>query len=374
VGIVGKLPDRGFWRGKSVFLTGHTGFKGGWLSSWLLDMGAKLTGYSLPPDSDPAYFELCRLAARMRSIDGDVCEFEHLRMALASARPEIVFHLAAQPLVRRSYREPLNTFATNVMGTANLLEAAREVPSVRTVVIVTSDKCYQVDHNGGPFSEDHPMGGHDPYSASKGCAELVVAAYRRSFFESNGRRVSVASARAGNAIGGGDWGEDRLVPDAIRALQQQQPLEIRHPRAVRPWQHVLEPLAGYLLLAERLYSDPRTYSGAWNFGPTAGEEVTVASLAARIITHWGDGRVTAAPPADLPHETMALRLDCSKAHRVLNWRSRLSLEEAVRMTVEWYRSVLLSGANPFQISLEQVRAYENLGPLAAHVNGAIHGD
>jgi CDP-glucose 4,6-dehydratase len=355
MGDVALNPE--FWTGRSVFITGHTGFKGGWLATWLLAMGARVSGYALPPDTEPSYFDLCGLAQRMASSHGDVCDAASLRTAMAQDRPEVIFHLAAQSLVRRAYREPLRTFATNVMGTANLLEVVRDMDSVRAVIIVTSDKCYDLTGPDRPMREGDPLGGEDPYSASKACAELVSAAYRRSFFNFK-TPLAIATARAGNVIGGGDWAEDRLVPDAVRALHEFSPLIVRNPRSVRPWQHVLEPLSGYLMLAERLYFEGKRWGEAWNFGPRQDDTVEVANLADKLVQYWGTGTWKAAPLTDALHESRVLRLDSSKATRVLRWRPRFNLDQAVKMTVEWYRKVLADpGSKPYDISCSQIARY-----------------
>ena len=353
--------NRSFWFGRRTFLTGHTGFKGGWLATWLLDLGAKVSGYSLPPETERCYFSLCDLERRLDSQFGDILDAEALNAAVRRSRPEILVHLAAQPLVRRSYRQPAQTFATNVMGTVNLLEAARKTPSVRAVVVITSDKCYENRESMWGYRETDPVGGHDPYSASKGCAELVTGAYQRSFFQGGDLRIGAASARAGNVFGGGDAAEDRLVPDAVRALHSGEPLIVRNPRSVRPWQHVMEPLAGYLALAERLYADGNPWAGAWNFGPGYDAAVPVSALADLLIKHWGIGSWRAAEDANAPHETCHLKLDCSKARMLLGWQPILPLDKAVELTMKWYR---LPRANPradmFDYSREQIRDYEQL--------------
>jgi len=349
----------GFWRDRLVFVTGHTGFKGGWLVTWLLAMGARVTGYALAPDTEPSYFDLCRLGERMQSLTGDVRDQAQLRRAIAHARPEVVFHLAAQALVRRGYREPLNTFVTNVVGTANLLEALREIRCAGAVVVVTSDKCYENREREQGYREVDPLGGHDPYAASKACAELVAGAYRRSFFEGSGSPLALATVRAGNVIGGGDWAEDRLVPDAIRALRKSNSLIVRNPQAVRPWQHVLEPLCGYLMVAERLYLQGDKWGGAWNFGPSDAGTITVAELADKLIAHWGSGKWETAVSSDNLHEAQQLKLDCSKAARLLCWRPSLTVDQAVKMTVDWYREALLSAApRPYELSRKQVAQYQ----------------
>jgi CDP-glucose 4,6-dehydratase len=365
---VGNLAlDPEFWRDRAVFVTGHTGFKGGWLATWLLAMGAKVTGYALAPDTQPSYFDLCRLGERMQSLVGDVRNEAQLRRALAQTRPEVVFHLAAQALVRRGYREPLNTFVTNVVGTANLLEALREIPSVRAVVVVTSDKCYEDRELERGYQEVDPLGGGDPYAASKACAELVAGAYRRSFFGDSNSPLALATARAGNVIGGGDWAEDRLVPDAIRALHESNTLIVRNPRAVRPWQHVLEPLSGYLMLAERLYLEGDKWGGAWNFGPDDAETITVADLADKLIQHWGAGNWKPASCNDHLREALQLKLDCTKAVQLLCWRPSLTVDQAVKMTVDWYREALAkTEPGAYQTSRDQIAQYQHISLRGAN--------
>lgn len=343
-----------------MFLTGHTGFKGGWLATWLSDMQSEVAGFALAPDTDPSYFVSCGLDGRLRSILGDIRRFEALDAALAAAAPEVVIHMAAQSLVRRSYREPVRTFETNVMGTVLLLEAVRRSPGVRAVVLVTSDKCYRGDAGDRPHGEDDVLGGEDPYGASKACAEIVARGYRAAFLETRRPPLGLATVRAGNAIGGGDWAEDRLVPDAVRALGAGGKFRVRNPGSVRPWQHVLEPLSGYLMLAERLCADPDRWSGAWNFGPADDTSATVAAMADRIVRAWGTGAWEAAPDPNAPPEATALRLDSGKARRDLGWRCRLSLDEAVDWTVGWYREALHRSppATLFDLSIRQIREYE----------------
>ena len=347
---------REFWRDRPVFLTGHTGFKGGWLATWLLALGARVTGYALAPDTTPSYFARCGLAERLTSRLGDVADDAALASALAVARPSVVFHLAAQALVRRAYRTPVETFATNVLGTAHVLEAVRRTPSVEAVVVVTSDKCYDNRERPEGYREDEPLGGRDPYSASKAAAELVTAAYRRSFFTTGAR---VATARAGNVIGGGDWAEDRLVPDLVRALTGGDTVRVRHPAAVRPWQHVLEPLGGYLALAERLV-ESETFATAFNFGPRDEDAVPVAALVELVLGLWGDGRWEAVAGTGAPHEAGLLRLDWTRARERLGWRPVLTLKEAAELTVDWYRAA--GAATPpsalYDLSREQIARYE----------------
>lgn len=334
-------PD--FWRGKRVFITGHTGFKGSWLTLWLRQMGAEVTGYALAPKTTPNLFELARVGDDIVSHIADIRDIAALKSALVACKPEIVFHLAAQPLVRRSYAEPRETYETNVMGTVNVLDAIRDTHSVRAALMVTSDKCYEngelgYSHTG--YRETDRMGGHDPYSNSKGCAELVTAAYRNSFFHPNQyaqHGVALASARAGNVIGGGDWCEDRLIPDFVRAIANQRPLRIRNPHATRPWQHVLEPLSGYLLLAEKLAAAGAPYSSAWNFGPADDEAYPVSWIAERITHLWGDGASWQLDGSDHLHEATSLKLDSSKARAQLGWKCKLTLDESLVWLVEWYQ-------------------------------------
>jgi CDP-glucose 4,6-dehydratase len=350
------VASDGFWRGKRVLVTGHTGFKGAWLSLWLGQLGAEVSGYSLPPPSQPSLFEAGSLAGRMRSLEGDVRDLPGLSAAFRELRPEVVLHLAAQSLVRPSYDDPVTTFGTNVMGTVNVLEAARAQPETRAVVVVTSDKCYENREWPWGYRENEAMGGHDPYSSSKGCAELVTAAYRRSFA---GAGVGIASARAGNVIGGGDWATDRIIPDFVRAVSRGQPLRVRNPGAVRPWQHVLEPLAGYLLLAERLFDEPTRFGEGWNFGPADGDAQPVSWVVDRFARNWGQGVTWQADPGPHPHEANFLKLDCSKARNLLEWRPRLSLEQALLWVTDWYRE-FSSGTDAAQLCLSQIAQFEGI--------------
>ncbi len=338
--------NREFWRGRSVFVTGHTGFKGGWLSLWLQRLGTRLHGYALPPTELPSLFREARVGDGMASTIGDVRDLGRLTETMRGAAPEVVFHLAAQPIVRTSYEEPVETFSTNVMGTCHLLEAVRQTPSVGAVVVVTSDKCYENTERREAYTEDDPMGGHDPYSSSKGCAELVTSAYRRSFFGGSlaaGEHVAVASARAGNVIGGGDWADHRLIPDAVRAVRAGEPVIIRSPHAVRPWQHVLNPLSGYLLLAERLWEGGRTFAEGWNFGPDDEDCRPVSWLIERFVRCWDEGASWEVRGGDGPHEAGFLKLDWEKARRELGWRPVVGLEQAVEWLVEWYREHAAAG-------------------------------
>jgi len=331
--------DSGFWRGKRVFLTGHTGFKGSWLSLWLQELGAEVQGFALEPPTDPSMFETCRVSEGMRSEIGDVRDNGRLSVTLREAAPEIVIHMAAQALVRASYREPLATYETNVIGTANLLEAVRTTEGVRVVVVVTTDKCYENREWQWGYRETDTLGGHDPYSNSKACAELVTASYRASFFNTerfDDHRVAVASARAGNVIGGGDWAEDRLIPDAVKAIMAQRPVLIRNPQAIRPWQHVLEPLGAYLTLAERLWNDGPQFSEAWNFGPRDEDARPVSWVMDRLTGMWGDGARWEIEGGDHPHETSYLKLDISMARSLLGWAPRLNIEQSLEWVHEWY--------------------------------------
>ncbi|RXZ30973.1 CDP-glucose 4,6-dehydratase [Oxalobacteraceae bacterium CAVE-383] len=338
-----------FWRGKKVFITGHTGFKGSWLTLWLNRMGAELSGYSLPPPSEPNMFELTHLKSAIHSTIGDVRDQKALTDAMIKAQPDIVFHMAAQPLVRESYRSPVDTFSTNVMGTVNLLEAVRAVPDIRSVVVITSDKCYENREWLWGYREDNPMGGHDPYSASKGAAELVTASYRRSFFNGNGdNQTAVATTRAGNVVGGGDFAPDRLVPDIIRALIRRESVTIRNPNAVRPWQFVLEPLRGYLTIAELLYESGQDYAEGWNFGPTETDAQTVAQICATLghsLQLYDVGTVEINLEKTTPplHEAAMLRLDISKARQRLDWIPKMELYTALELTADWYATYLRQG-------------------------------
>jgi len=347
------------YRGRRVLVTGHTGFKGSWLALWLAAAGAEVTGLALPPAEGPGHFEAAGVRRRVAHREGDVRDLAAVQAAFDAARPEVVFHLAAQALVIPSYADPKGTFDTNVGGTVNVLECARSSPSVRAVVIVTSDKCYENLEWEYAYRENDRMGGHDPYSASKGAAELVVSAYRRSFFHEEGR-PGLASARAGNVIGGGDWSPYRVVADCARSLAAGEPIQIRNPRSVRPWQHVLEPLGGYLALGARLSAEPRRYADAWNFGPDAGDHVDVAELAGLFVAAWGGGEVVVAPVPRAPHEAGMLRLSCEKAAHALGWRPRLDGREAIRWAADWYRAFHASGRTEGEmasVSLGQIAEY-----------------
>ncbi len=327
--------DSRFWKSRRVFLTGHTGFKGAWLCLWLHALGARVTGYALAPPTRPSLFELARVEDLVESTIGDVRDLRALDAAMRQARPEIVIHMAAQPLVRDSYRVPVETFETNVMGSVHLLEAVRQCSSIRAVVNVTTDKCYENREWHWGYRETEPMGGYDPYSSSKGCAELVTAAYRNSFFNGDGHPVAVASARAGNVIGGGDWAADRLIPDCLRSLLQGEKICIRNPHAIRPWQHVLEPLSGYLLLAQKLVEGGRRYAEGWNFGPADEDAKPVEWIVNRVCSLWGEEASYTVDEGPHPHEASYLKLDCSKARNLLGWQPRWSLDTALTRIVDW---------------------------------------
>jgi CDP-glucose 4,6-dehydratase len=330
------MVDTAFWQGKRVFMTGHTGFKGSWLSLWLQHMGAEVQGFALAPPTTPALFNEARVASGMRSTLGDVRDLDSVRACMRDFQPEMVIHMAAQPLVRLSYDDPVLTYATNVMGTVHVLEAARHTPSVRAIVNVTTDKCYENQEWVWGYRENEPMGGHDPYSNSKGCAELVTSAYRNSFFQSG--QAALASARAGNVIGGGDWAADRLVPDILRAFEQGQPVRIRNPHATRPWQHVLEPLSGYLGLLQRLYTDGAAYAEAWNFGPQEDDAKPVQWIVEHMARLWSPEASWEIDAGEHPHEAHYLKLDIAKASAQLHWRPRWSLPTALAHIVQWHRA------------------------------------
>ena len=353
-----------FWKGKKVFLTGHTGFKGGWLSLWLHHLGAEVTGFSLAPPSNPNLFEAANVASCLYSMQSDIRDLDALRNALLLSEAEVVFHLAAQALVRDSYQDPVGTYMTNVQGTVHLLEALRSSSSVRAAVIVTSDKCYDNKEWPWGYRENDSLGGVDPYSSSKGCAEIVTAAYRHSFFPINKyseHRIAIASARAGNVFGGGDWSKDRLVPDVMRAVLQGVPLRIRNSKSIRPWQHVLEPLSGYLRLAECLTSDGASYSESFNFGPADTEARPVEWLVDALLAAWGSNCAWSCNRGDSPHESSYLKLDCSKSRMRLDWAPRISLEDGLAWTVEWFQGYQ-QGKDLQQLTLEQIRRYEELDP------------
>lgn len=357
-----------FYRGKRVLVTGHTGFKGSWLVLWLAELGAEVYGYALEPPTKPSLFEEADIEKRMALHRiGDVRDYQSLSRVVRETRPEIVFHLAAQPLVLYSYQEPRETYETNVMGTVNLLEAVRSVDSVRVCQVITSDKCYENREWVYAYREIDPMGGFDPYSNSKGCAELVISAYRQSFFQRDRlmeHGVSLASVRAGNVIGGGDWSENRLIPDCIRALEKDEPIKLRNPQAVRPWQHVLDPLSGYLWLAACQAKSPAAFAEAWNLGPSAEGNLTVQQIVAQIIKEWGSGVCSSqgVPTHQNRHEATFLKLDTTKAQDCLGWRPLFTVAEAVSRTVEWYRYRRQSGQKKLdRFSIDQIQSYMKRG-------------
>lgn len=354
---------KGFWGGKKILVTGHTGFKGSWLSLWLHSLGAQVVGYSLEPPTKPNIFETINFNKDIISIIGDVRDRKKLTNVIEDYSPEIVFHLAAQPIVRESYVNPIETLEINIIGTANLLNIIKDSKSVKVVVNVTSDKCYENKETYQGYKETDPMGGYDPYSCSKGCSELITSSFRRSFL--NERGIQLASARAGNVIGGGDWAEDRLVPDIIKSLSKNIAPIIRNPYAVRPWQHVLEPLNGYMMLAEKLYNDKEKYAEAWNFGPDDENIITVADLINRLKEEWGaKDKTYKLDVANNPHEAQILKLDCKKAKLKLGWHPTLSIEDTIAWTVHWYKEYY-NNLNMKQFTLKQIRDFENLGSKAA---------
>ncbi len=354
--MTSRLPERNFWNGRRVLITGHTGFKGAWLTLWLSRMGAEVTGISLPPDTIPNLFELADLAVLCDSRCCDIRDGSALATHIKDADPEVVFHLAAQPLVRASYRKPLDTFAVNIMGTANFLDSLRHVNASRVAVMITTDKVYRNNEQPWPYREDDALGGHDPYSASKAASEIVIDSYRKSYFTE--QELAVASARAGNVIGGGDWSEDRLIPDAVRVWQTDKTLSVRRPDAVRPWQHVLEPLAGYCVLAQQLWSDAKL-TGAYNFGPLTHEAAGVREVIELARSAYGSGEVQYGETVDGPHEAGRLVLETAKARELLAVQPRFSLAEAVQRTMKWYRSQH-SGADARNLCEQDIAAYEAL--------------
>ena len=355
------MIDRGFWKGKRVFLTGHTGFKGSWFSMWLHTLGAKVHGYALDPPTDPSLFELASVKDIVRTTIADVRDSASLAQAMREATPDIAIHMAAQPLVRDSYKVPAETYAINVMGTVNFFEAVRNCPSVKAVINVTTDKCYENREWVWGYRENEPLGGYDPYSNSKACSELVTAAYRSSFFNPDtyaDHGVAIASARAGNVIGGGDWATDRIVPDCVRALLAGDNVRVRNPHSIRPWQYVLEPLSGYLLLAERLYQEGPLFAEPWNFGPNDADAKPVEWLVRSLCVKWGGSASWVVDGGKHPHEAHFLKLDCSKAKSRLGWKPRWGLDKSLDSIVEWTKAYQ-QNKNVRQSCLAQINEYED---------------
>jgi len=347
-----------FWKGKKVFVTGHTGFKGSWLSLWLKNLEVELTGYSLDSGDQKSFFKDAKIAKGMNSISGDICNLDFLKQEIIKSKPDIIIHMAAQALVRDSYSDPINTYRTNIMGTVNVFEAARECSSVKSIINVTSDKCYENKERELGYKEDEPMGGYDPYSSSKGCAELVASSYRNSFFRPEGK-INMASVRAGNVVGGGDWSKDRLIPDAIKSFYNNKKVIIRNPNAIRPWQFVLEPLRGYLMLAEKTYNGESQYSSGWNFGPNNSDVKNVEWIIKKLCEKWGGNTdwKYEKERSEILHEANYLKLDITKAKNILNWEPILNIEETIDFIIEWYKS-FEQKADIKKISLSQINRYQ----------------
>lgn len=353
--------NMGFWQGKRVFLTGHTGFKGSWLSLWLQQLGAEVTGFALPPPTQPSLFEVAGVERGMRSIIGDLREADSIKKAISDARPEVVIHMAAQPLVRYSYANPIETYSTNIMGLVHLFEAVRATSEVRALVNVTSDKCYENKEWPWGYRENEPMGGYDPYSSSKGCAELITTCYHNSYFNPEKyaeHGVAIASGRAGNVIGGGDWALDRLIPDMFNAISKGESVQIRNPDAIRPWQHVLESLSGYLMLAEKLCTHGPEYAGGWNFGPYDNDAKTVQWVVERLTQTWGEGAAWSQDGGSQPHEATYLKLDCSKARGRLDWRPRWDITQTMEKIVEWHKAYTRN-EDMRSMTVAQITSYQN---------------
>jgi CDP-glucose 4,6-dehydratase len=349
---------RNFWKNKKVLVTGHTGFKGSWLCLWLHDLGAQVYGYALPAPTNPSLFETAKISELIHSEIGDIRDFEHVKKYIHAVKPEIVFHMAAQPLVRYSYGHPIETYMTNVMGTVHVLEALKDLGSVKAVVNVTTDKCYENKEREQGYREDEPLGGYDPYSSSKACSEIVTSAYRSSYFSKS--KIPLASARAGNVIGGGDWAQDRLIPDMMRAISEGKSVQIRNPKAIRPWQHVLEPLRGYLTLAQKLHEQGDKFSQAFNFGPEDSDAAQVEVIVKKMTELWGEkASYEIVPDAQSLHEAHYLRLDCSKANDLLNWQPHIPLSLAIQSIVDWNKAFLES-KDSREITMRQIRELGNL--------------
>ncbi len=348
------MIDQIFWKGKRVFLTGHTGFKGSWMSLWLSSLGVTVKGYSLSPPTMPSLFEEAKVAGLIDSKIGDIRDLVKLQESMLDFNPDIIIHMAAQPLVRYSYGNPVETYEVNVMGTVNVLESARSCSNLKAIVNITTDKCYENEEWDKSYKEDDPMGGYDPYSSSKGCAELVTSAYRRSFLKTQG--IGLASVRAGNVIGGGDWADDRLIPDILRSFEKNRSVVIRNPKSTRPWQHVLEPLSGYMILAQKLYNDPHNYAQGWNFGPNDKDVRPVSWILNKMIERWGDAKWELDKGVH-PHEAGYLKLDISKAKEKLNWSPTWRLEQTLDSIIDWHKHYL-NGANMKSISLDQIALFQ----------------
>ncbi len=348
------------FKNKTVFVTGHTGFKGSWLCIWLKELGAKVIGYALEPYTEKDNFVVTKLQEKIIHIIGDIRDFHNLNNVFDSYRPEFIFHLAAQPLVRESYASPKETYDINIGGTVNMLECCRLADSVRVIINVTSDKCYEDKEVMRGYQESDPMGGCDPYSSSKGCSELVTAAYRKSFFDSDdfiSHKKSLATARAGNVIGGGDWQKDRIIPDCIRSLKNNKPIGVRNPNAMRPWQHILEPISGYLLLASKMHEEPQKFCGAWNFGPNYDSIISVSELASKVVNSWGGGEWTSISLKGAPHEAELLSLDISKAKKYLKWFPVWGIDETIDNTVYWYKEY--EKRDPYKICVNQIEEFNS---------------
>jgi len=350
--------NKKFWKNKKVFITGHNGFKGSWLSIWLTELGAKVYGYSLKTNTEPSLFETCFLDERVNSVTGDIRDYEKLKKTITSVEPDIVIHMAAQALVLDSYENPIETYQTNLMGTVNILNAIRESSSIKALINVTSDKCYENKENFKAFKESDAMGGNDPYSSSKACSELITTGYRASFFKNS---VAIATARAGNVIGGGDWALDRIIPDFIKKMNQNQKLSIRNPKAIRPWQFVLEPLSGYLSLAEKLFTEGHAYAEAWNFGPDNQDDKSVEWLISNFYKEYGvENNFKILINDNLPHEANYLKLDCSKSIKRLDWSPKLNIEECILLTSNWYKNFYKKDKDMYAFSVEQIKQFESI--------------
>ncbi len=353
------VMESSFWQNRKVLITGHTGFKGGWLSLWLQKIGCNVIGVSLDPPTSPNLYQQANIKHGMVSLRADIRNLTDIKTIFQEHQPEVVFHLAAQPLVRQSYIDPIETYQTNVMGTLNILESMRAIKSVRSAVMVTTDKCYDNKEWVWGYRENEPMGGYDPYSSSKGCAELLIASYRHSYFSKQGSdNTAIATVRAGNVIGGGDWADDRLIPDIIRAFQKGSTVQIRNPNSVRPWQHVLEPLAGYLTLARKLFDNGNQYAQAWNFGPSDNDVKPVQWIVEKMSDYWNGEALWAVDDGDHPHEANYLKLDCSKARSNLLWEPKWNLEYSLKKIIEWHKAAI-QGEDLQKLSLTQIESYMN---------------